>query len=185
MLAHGSFCFRLPVGLGFHWGIAERESLLLHWKMNNTAEFKSTAFPKQPDEDEELVNPHCWGRGLAEWIRVQLPKHGIETKDILCEDWGWVVNLKNEGFPLWIGCGVRTGLDEEKSENDDGEARTRPAPNALCEFSVFVTAEPGFFQRLFKRVDTKPATQQAVEALHRLLESSTEIQDLQWSSMPP
>lgn len=74
--------------------------------MHTRVEFKSAAFPKYANEDTELVNSHCWGKRLAEFIRDTLPQYGIDTEDILCEDWGWLVNLKHSPFPLWIGCGV-------------------------------------------------------------------------------
>jgi hypothetical protein len=152
--------------------------------MNTRVEFKSAAFPKYPNEDAELVNSNCWGKRLAEFVRDSLPKHGIPTEDILCEDWGWLVNVKNPDFPLWIACGVQ---DEFSDSDEDSEVEGKTSQNTcagdrcVTQFCVFVTAEPSLVQRWFKRVDTNPAVQKVVAGLHRLLESTPDIQDATWS----
>jgi hypothetical protein len=143
--------------------------------MNTTVHFKSKAFPKYPNEDAEIVNANCWGKRLAEFIRDGLPRFGVETTGILNEDWGWLVSVRNDAFPLGIGCGP---VDD--SEEEDGG---KPA-DGTTEFVVFVTAEPKLLQRLFKRVDTKPALERAAAALRGLLESSPDIADIVWSDDP-
>lgn len=150
--------------------------------MNTRVEFKSAAFPKYPDEDTETVNEHCWGKRLAEFVRDELPKHGIPTEDILCEDWGWLVYLTNDDFPLWIGCGIMDEFDDAENAEDPESALTSPASSkGITQFGLFVTGEPGIFQRLFKRVDTTPAVQKVVEGLRQLLEASPEIHDVMWT----
>ncbi|MCB1091999.1 MAG: hypothetical protein KDL87_10735 [Verrucomicrobiae bacterium] len=134
--------------------------------MNRRLTFKSSAFPKYPNEDEETVNENCWGKRLAEWVRDNLPRFDIGTEDILCEDWGWLVSLKNDDFPLWVGCGV------VEEEGDDGTGEV--------EFGLFVAAEPGFLKRLFKKVDTAPAVARVEAALEKLVASSDQIRDVSW-----
>ena len=146
--------------------------------MNTRVEFKSAAFPKYPNEDAEVVNSNCWGKRLAEFIRDSLPKHGIPTEDILCEDWGWLVNVKNPDFPLWIACGVQ---DEFSDDEEDTSCGSAPGNNGITQFCVFVTAEPSLVQRWFKRVDTQPAVQKVVDGLRRLIEASPDIQDATWT----
>ncbi len=149
--------------------------------MKTTVNFRSKAFPKYPNEDDEIVNANCWGKRLAEFIRDGLPRFGVQTTGILNEDWGWLVSIRNDAFPLWIGCGP---VDD--SAEDDGEGQTAGATQAdeATEFVVFVAAEPGFLKRLLKRVDTKPALERTAAALGRLLESSTDITDVVWSDNP-
>ena len=149
--------------------------------MNTRVEFKSAAFPKYPDEDAELVNSNCWGKRLAEFIRDTLPKHGIPTSGLLCEDWGWLVNVENEDFPLWIGCGIVDDFSEGEDDEQEGAKQLNsPSGQGLIEFCVFVTAEPNFMQRWFRRVDTKPAVQKVVDGLRRLIEASPEIRNVVW-----
>lgn len=151
--------------------------------MRTQVEFLSAAFPKYPNEDAELVNSNCWGKRLAEFIRDSLPQHGIDTKDILCEDWGWLVNVKHEPFPLWIGCGIMDEFSED--DVDDNLKDTLPrqsssSTEALTQFSVFITAQPGFFRNLFKKVDTKPAVQKVVSALEKLISESPTFRNVHW-----
>ena len=130
------------------------------------------------------MNSNCWGKRLAEFVRDGLPKHGIQTEDILCEDWGWLVYVQNPDFPLWIACGVQDEFSDsdEESENEGSASQSTPAGGSgVTQFCVFVTAEPSLIQRWFKRVDAKPAVQKVVDGLRRLLEASPDIQDTTWT----
>lgn len=149
--------------------------------MKTTVNFKSKAFPKYPNEDDEIVNANCWGKRLAEFIRDGLPRFGVQTTGILNEDWGWLVSTKNDAFPLWIGCGP---VDDSAEEDGEGQTAGAMQADEATEFVVFVAAEPGLFQRLLRRVDTRPALEQATGALGRLLESSPDITDVMWSDNP-
>ena len=72
--------------------------------MRSHFEFVSTAFPAQPGEEDE-VNPGRFGKRFAEFIVAELPKYGFLVGAIGAEDWGWMIELENSAFPLWIGCG--------------------------------------------------------------------------------
>ena len=130
--------------------------------MNARVAFKSASFPKYQDEDAETINAHLWGKRLAEYLRDQLPNHGVATAGILCEDFGWIVEIEHEPFPLFIGCGVIDDEDDcdDANEADDagggGKTEIEPTPPgpvaadgpaALNAFAIFVAAEPGFFQK--------------------------------------
>lgn len=159
-------------------------------------EFKSASFPKYPNEHEELVNDNCWGKRLAEYVNDHLPKQGVATQGILCEDWGWLVQLEHADFPLWIGCGV---MDKENDGDDaDDDAQTsgdnpgkhamphsgQPAlPAGVNEFIMHVNAEPGFFKKLFGKVNTAPAVERAEQALKEMMAAAPEMfQDVQWTN---
>ncbi|MFN0128220.1 MAG: hypothetical protein ACKV19_16215 [Verrucomicrobiales bacterium] len=148
--------------------------------MNTRVEFKSSAFPKYENEDEETVNPNRWGKRLAEFVRDNLPSYGVGTQDILCEDWGWLVNTKNDEFPVWIGCGPLDDFADGDDEADPSPA-SQASSSDLTEFCVFVTAEPSFFKKLFKRIDTAPAVAKVVEALEKMIADREEFQDAEWS----
>jgi hypothetical protein len=157
--------------------------------MPTLVEFKSAAFPKYPNENEELVNDHCWGKRLAEYVRDELPKHGVATGDILCEDWGWLVYLENADFPLFIGCGVMDDGDVDADESDHEAARhamppsTLPKlPEGMYEFVVHVNAEPSLLKRLFRKVNTAPAIEKAAQGLKAMMAADPKaFQDVQWS----
>lgn len=138
--------------------------------MQTQVEFKSRAFPKYADEDEEIINETRWGKRLAEYIRDHLPAHGVPTEGILCEDWGWLVYVKNDAYPLWIGCGPVDDFDDATPRSGD-----------LIEFAVFVVAEPKLLQRLFKKVDTGPGIAKVTDALRAMMDACSHFEDPKWS----
>jgi len=72
--------------------------------MRTHLEFHSAEFPAYPDE-EQIVNSGRYGKRLAEYLQKALKGFGIETLEIYSEDWGWVIPVRNDAFPLWVGCG--------------------------------------------------------------------------------
>jgi hypothetical protein len=146
--------------------------------MNKQVIFKSAAFPKYPNEDDELINSNCWGKRLAEWVRDASPKQGIQTGDLDCEDWGWRVEVKNEAFPLAVCCGVMDEFDEETGEL----ASAKEGSDRLVQFTIFVAAEPTFIQRIFKRVKTEPAVAKIGDSLRALVESNPQITEVEWTT---
>lgn len=139
--------------------------------MKQRVEFKSTAFPKYATEDDETVNAHCWGKRLAEYVRDTLPQYGILTEDLLCEDWGWLVHVRHEAYPLWIGCGVMEGPEDDDESDSPREQRE---PMVMTDFVLFVEAAPGFLASLFKRVDTKPAVEPVVRGIQQMMAAHPE-----------
>ncbi len=127
--------------------------------MKTNVEFRSDKFPPYEGEDE-IINPGLWGKRLAEYLGERMEGEGIETGEILPEDWGWVLRIKNDAFPLWIGCG-----------------HYEEFPNGfLC------CIEPGkpVIRRFFKKIDTTEQVGRVAEALDRILTSDPEVTDLRW-----
>ena len=148
--------------------------------MDTRVEFKSTAFPKYGDEDVELINVNRWGKRLAEFVRDNLPKYGISTSSMHCEDWGWLVTVPNDEFSLWIGCGT---MDDASTLGVQPDSPTRSESDrdaAMTEFCLFVQAESGWFKKLFKQIDTTPAVSRVVKALHEMVADHDEFQDVVW-----
>lgn len=79
--------------------------------MKTHVEFRSTAFPSYDGEDDE-INPGRYGKRVAELLVRELKQKGFQPLEPIAEDWGWVVPITNEHFPLWIGC----SNDEEHSD---------------------------------------------------------------------
>jgi hypothetical protein len=67
-------------------------------------EFRSDRFPPYEGE-EERINPDLWGQRLAVFICAKLLAEGVKTDEPFSEDWGWRIDVVNEDFTLWIGCG--------------------------------------------------------------------------------
>jgi len=127
--------------------------------MPRLLEFVSTEFPAYPGE-EEKINPGCFGQRLAEFLRDNLPQHGFKPTTIYCEDWGWVVEIENESFRLWIGCGNR----------DDSENR----------FIAFIEPAKPYVWRLFRKIETAPVTERLAQALEAVITQSGKATEIRW-----
>lgn len=104
-------------------------------------------FEIEPGEDQE-TNPGVYGRAFAWWLADRLRARGEPVEQVLAEDWGRCIVLARKPYLLWIGCSNRAGRTDE--------------------WGAFVTAETGFWQRLFRTVDPGPT----VARLHRMLDET-------------
>jgi len=129
--------------------------------MKTQVEFRSDKFPPYDGEQEE-INPGLWGKRLAEYLQNNLAHYGVKVTGIGSEDWGWMVELENEEFPLWIGCGHQQG------DND--------------EFLCFIEPGKPFIRKWFKKIDTTLQVGRVSEALRNVLESDPDIRNINWSS---
>ena len=128
--------------------------------MSKSVEFRSKAFPPQPGEEHE-VNPGRHGRGLAQFLAAALLENGFAITGVTAEDWGWRVDVQNDDFPLWIGCG-----------NLDGEEDT---------FLCFVEPSKPRVGGWFKRTDTRPAADRLASKLYEVLSANPDVEDLAWA----
>jgi hypothetical protein len=124
-------------------------------------EFRSDTFPPYDGEEEE-INPGVWGKRLAEYLQEALPQKGIKVTGIGAEDWGWMVELENEEFPLWIGCGHQGGDYDE--------------------FLCFIEPSKPFIRKWFKKIETNIQVNRVSESLRKILESNPDIRDISWTS---
>ena len=129
--------------------------------------FKSTLFEIVPGEDE-AINPGCYGKSLANWLRVKLIARGYDIEDIIPEDWGWCVMCRRSPFKLWVGCGSLA--NSEKAPPD-----RPPASGRNITWTCFVRAEPSLFVRFFRRIDTIPAVRELYEVVRSILTSEPAI----------
>ena len=130
--------------------------------MKSFVEFRSDAFPPYPGEEDE-INPGVWGKRLAEFIYDGLKAEGFDVIEPASEDWGWMVEIRHDAFPLWTGCG-----------NLDGEPE-----GFLC----FIEPSTPFVRKfLFKKVPTEKEVRKVREALDRVLSNEPSIIDVRWST---
>jgi len=127
--------------------------------MKTQVKFRSNKFPPY-DGEEEQINPGLWGKRLAEFLRDNLSQQGFKVVNIGAEDWGWMVELENESFPLWIGCGHQQG-DEDK-------------------FLCFIEPAKPVIMKWFKKINTTKQIGRLSEALSKILESDPDIRDVHW-----
>jgi hypothetical protein len=122
-------------------------------------EFRSSAFPAQPGEEEE-INPGQWGKALAEYLRTEFSKRGLVGGQPYAEDWGWAVPIDNDAFPVWVGCG-----NYEEFENG---------------FLCFIEPSKPVVRKLFSKIDTTAKVAQVADALHSALSAHNGVKDLRW-----
>jgi len=57
-------------------------------------------FPILPGEDEEIVNENMYGKALCKYLEHNLPKSGISVPLFCAEDWGWWLEVEDNGFKM-------------------------------------------------------------------------------------
>lgn len=127
--------------------------------MKTQVAFRSQNFPPY-DGEEEQINPGLWGKRLAEYLVERLKPHGIEAEEIIAEDWGWYIPIKNEAFRLAICCGHQDGDDDE--------------------FLCFTDPATPIIRKLFKKIDATPELTRVVTAMNSVLSSDPGITDIEW-----
>lgn len=129
--------------------------------MKTHVEFRSDSFPAYPGEEDD-INPGIWGKRLAEFVHVGLKEHGFEVLEPFSEDWGWMVEIRNEAFPLWVGCA---------NVGDEGY------------FACFIEPSKPFVRKLlFKKISTEADVTKLQTALDSILSSEPSIEEIRWSS---
>src|SRR5512141_1743768 len=128
--------------------------------MKTQVTFRSNKFPPYEGEEEQ-INPGLWGKRLAEYLVERLAALGIETHEIIAEDWGWYIPIRNEGFRLAICCGHQHG-DED-------------------EFLCFTDPAKPVVRKLFRKVDVTPQLACLVAAMEKILASDPAIREIEWT----
>ena len=128
--------------------------------MKTCVEFRTSKFPPYEGEEKQ-INPGLWGKRLAEYLVQKLAERGIETGEMVAEDWGWYLPVPNDGFPLALCCG-----------HQDGDAD---------QFLCFTEPSTPVVKRLFKRVDASPQLTRLTEALRQVLACDPEVREVVWS----
>lgn len=129
--------------------------------MKTYVELRSSKFPPY-DGEEDDINPGHWGKRLAEYFVTSLASRGIETEEIIAEDWGWYIPIQNDGFKLAICCGHQYGEDDE--------------------FLCFTDPAEPIFRKLFKKIDAMDALLRLTLAMKEILEEDPDIRDVHWYS---
>ena len=76
---------------------------------------RSAKFPVLEDEEEEFVNEGTYGKALAVHLEERLKSRGFDVPFVICEDWGWWVEIS--GQPFSLGCCVY-GASHSPTQND-------------------------------------------------------------------
>ena len=128
--------------------------------MKTKVEFRSAKFPPYEGEQEQ-INPGLWGKRLAEYFVEKFKGTGIEPEEIIAEDWGWYIPIKNKGFRLALCCGHQYGDDDE--------------------FLCFTDPPNPITKKFFKKIDATEQLDRLVSVVAQILESDPDIKQVEWS----
>jgi hypothetical protein len=128
--------------------------------MQTHVEFRSDRFPPAEGEEAE-VNPGRHGKRLAEFLRRGLRERGFDAGDPVAEDWGWLIPIGNEPFPLSVGC---------------GNYEEYPADGFLC----FIEPHTPTIRRWFRNVDTTARVAALRMVIDAVLSAPPGVRDKRW-----
>jgi len=77
---------------------------------------RSQKFPPLPGEEEETVNEGMYGKALCQYLQKAFQKQGYQELVYFCEDWGWLLEVKD--FPISVGICVYSDAEQGESVTD-------------------------------------------------------------------
>ena len=125
--------------------------------MKTHIEFQSEAFSAV---ENDTINPNRWGKKLADFLASELPNYGLKVDGVFAEDWGWIVEIENANFPLWLGCGNR-------DETEDG-------------YLVFIEPSKPYVRKWLKKIPTMDKVERVAEAVEAILRSHDQVEAVKW-----
>lgn len=126
--------------------------------------FRSADF-RPYDEEAAQINPGRYGKRVAELLIRGLAERGIEPLELIAEDWGWVIPIKNDSFKVWIGCG-------NYEDYTDG-------------FLCFIGPHKPTVVRRFLalgRIDVSAKVMKLQTAIDQVLSVTPGVRDIKWST---
>ncbi len=125
-------------------------------------EFCSDSFAPYPGEEED-INPGRWGKKISEYIYEGLKAQGFNVAEPTPEDWGWKIDVQNDLFPIWIGCG---NYDEY--------------PNG---FLCFIEPSQPFVRKfILQKINTEADVQRVQKAMDLVLSNEPSITGIRWQT---
>ncbi|MFO0916238.1 MAG: hypothetical protein U0795_24985 [Pirellulales bacterium] len=111
-------------------------------------------------EADELVNDGIYGKACAQYLQARLAQHGYSTPCVVCEDWGWWVEVG--GLEFLCGIGVY-GMQIDDSDELD-----------LC-VTVFAPRGKKWIWRKLKWIDTTAEVDRLHETLHAIFAADPDV----------
>lgn len=120
---------------------------------SNQVWIRSTSFKVEEGEDAE-TNKGIYGKAFAQWLARKLQENGEQVIDIVAEDWGRCILLK-ENPHTFIGCANRWG--------------------ETTEWGVFVEVKEGLLKGIFGGGNSGNEVQRLEELLEKILKAAEEV----------
>lgn len=69
---------------------------------NTCIVIKTDKFPILQEEEEETINEGMYGKALCLYLQKHLTLEGIEAPFFCAEDWGWWIEIADQGFSMGL-----------------------------------------------------------------------------------
>lgn len=112
-----------------------------------------------PDARPNSINDTIYGAELAEFLSAAVRAKGLDG-NVIEEDWGWIVEIKSDPFPVWLGCA---------SYGEDSG------------WLVFIEPSKPEIRRWFKKIDTRAEVEAAAGMLEEILINAGATHLVWWS----
>ena len=122
---------------------------------SNQIWIKSTSFEVEEGEDSE-TNKGVYGKAFSQWLASKLKENGEEVVDVIAEDWGRCILLK-EKPPTFIGCANRWG--------------------ETTEWGVFVEVKEGLVKSLLGGGSSGSEVRRLEALLEKILRGAEEVDE--------
>jgi hypothetical protein len=127
--------------------------------MRTHLEFHAAKFA-EPEGVGNTYNPDIQGAKLAGFLSSEFKALGYSGA-IIEEDWGWMIDLANDEFPVWLGCASYAGPED---------------------WLAFIEPSKPFVRRWFKKIDTRPTVAKVANLLEGVLTNKGGATGLNWWS---
>ena len=127
--------------------------------MRTHLEFHAPMF-EEPEGVGNTYNPDIQGAKLAEFLSQEFKALGY-SGEIIEEDWGWMIDLANDGLHTWLGCA---------------------AYGSSVDWLVFIEPSKPFVRRWFRKIDAQPAVARIADQLETVLTTKGSATGLTWWS---
>ncbi len=113
-----------------------------------------------PGEADELVNEGMYGKACAQYLQSNLAHRGYSIPVVVCEDWGWWVEVKGLDFTCGIGV---YGLQIDDSEDLD-----------LCVTVLTPKGKKWNWKKL-RSIDTSAEVDRLHDAIRNIFEDDVDV----------
>ena len=127
--------------------------------MRTHLEFDAPRF-EEPDGVGNTYNPDIQGGKLGEFLSNEFKELGYSGA-IIEEDWGWMVELAADKFPLWLGCA---------------------SYGSRINWLVFIEPSKPLVRKWFKKIDARPVVAKVADQLETIVTTKGGATNLKWWS---
>ncbi len=117
-------------------------------------------FPILPGEEDEVVNEGMYGKALCTYLEKELPKFGVQVNFYCSEDWGWWVDVTEQGLNMGLLIYGHTVVGVSPEQYAIGSS---------------IQESPKWFWKKFKKIDVTDKVTALMDKVENALDFDEEI----------